>query len=445
MGDTAQPQRRWFHPTPDRLISALLVMEGVLLLSDRLRCPPFNQYKGLAVVIAVASVGAAMLVMLAWLAGSLLFRWRFQFRLRSLFVLTVAVALVCSWLSVEMKNASRQEAIVAAIQKAGGWTLTDDEEHMMRNHASPNPTGPAWLQEVRDNAFFRDITHVVFFLDPSANSASLEHLKGLPHLETLGLGHSQIGDAALEHVEGLTQIQRLCLYGERITDAGVEHIKALTQLKELDLTYTRVTDAGLKHLEGLTELQRLTLDNTPITGVGLEHLKGLTELRRLTLDNTRATGVGLEHLKGLPHLHVLSLVDTPISDAGLEHIKELTQLQYLNLSVARRWPADGGTPLTDAGLEHVKGLTQLRGLRLRGAHIRDAALVYLKGLPRLEELDLEGTWVTDDGWKHLKGLAQLQHLVLSAPNVTVAGVKQYKHALPNCRITYCDFLKSTDF
>jgi hypothetical protein len=419
MGDTAQPQRRWFHPTPDRLIPALLILEAVLLLSERFRCPPFNQYKGLAVVIAVASVGAAMLVMLAWFAASLLFRWRFQFSLRSLFVLTVAVALVCSWLSVEMKKARQQEAIVAAIRQAGGLAGPDYEEQMC-NPASPNPPGPAWLQEVRDNAFFTDLTYVVFS-KLSANGAPLEQLKGLAHLQTLKLDYSQIMDAGLEHLEGLTQIQRLSLESTPITDAGIEHIKVLTQLKELDLNGSRVTDAGLKHLEGLTELQRLTLDNT------------------------RATGVGLEHLKGLTHLRVLSLVDTPISDAGLEHIKELTQLQYLNLSITRRWPADGGTPLTDTGLEHVKGLTQLRGLSLRGAHIRDAALVYLKALPRLEDLDLEDTWVTDDGWKHLKGLAQLQHLVLSAPNVTVAGVKQCKQALPNCRVTYCDFLNSTTF
>lgn len=90
----SQPTRRWFHPTPDRLVLTLLAVEGLLWLSDRLGWPTWH--KGYTVLIAVASAAVAMLLMLGWLAASLAFRWRFQFGIRSLLVLVVAVAIPCS-------------------------------------------------------------------------------------------------------------------------------------------------------------------------------------------------------------------------------------------------------------------------------------------------------------------------------------------------------------
>jgi beta-lactamase regulating signal transducer with metallopeptidase domain len=66
---------RWYRLTPDRLILALLAVEGFLLLSERFHWFAFNQHKGYTVLIALASVGVAMLLMLAWFGVALLFRW----------------------------------------------------------------------------------------------------------------------------------------------------------------------------------------------------------------------------------------------------------------------------------------------------------------------------------------------------------------------------------
>jgi hypothetical protein len=56
---------RHFYPTPSWLVFGLLVVEGLLWLSERFCWLPWH--KGYAVLIAVASVGVAMLVMLGWL------------------------------------------------------------------------------------------------------------------------------------------------------------------------------------------------------------------------------------------------------------------------------------------------------------------------------------------------------------------------------------------
>ncbi len=112
------PKPRWYRLTPDRLVLLLVVIEGLLWLSDRLGSPGWH--KGYAALKAVASVGVAMLLMLLWFAVSLIFRWRFQFSIRSLLVLVVVVAIPCSWMAAEKKKAMEQKAIVAAIRAAAG-------------------------------------------------------------------------------------------------------------------------------------------------------------------------------------------------------------------------------------------------------------------------------------------------------------------------------------
>ena len=87
---------RWYRLTPERLLMGLLAVEGLLLLSERFRWFAFNERKGWTVLIAVAAVGLAGLCTLLWFAVALLLRRPFQFSIRSLLVLTVAVAIPCS-------------------------------------------------------------------------------------------------------------------------------------------------------------------------------------------------------------------------------------------------------------------------------------------------------------------------------------------------------------
>ena len=71
---------RWLRPTPDRLVLAVLALEGFLVLSERFQWFAFNQHKGWTVLIAVASVGVFFLLMFLWFFAAVLFRLRFQYR-----------------------------------------------------------------------------------------------------------------------------------------------------------------------------------------------------------------------------------------------------------------------------------------------------------------------------------------------------------------------------
>jgi hypothetical protein len=70
-------------------------------------------------------------------------------------------------------------------------------------------------------------------------------------------------------------IWETCVYLEssRVTDADLEKLQTLPRLGELFLRDTQVSDAGLESLKGLTQLQLLDLRNTHVTDEGVAKLQ----------------------------------------------------------------------------------------------------------------------------------------------------------------------------
>ena len=166
-------RRRWFHLTPDRLILGLLAVEGVLFLSEQFHWFP----KGGAVVTAVAAVAVAMLLMLLWFIGAMLFHWRFQFSLRSLLVLTLTVAIPCSWLAVEIKKAKEQREKVTAILKLGGTAYFD---YQVDEFGYPNMGNePTWACKLVGNDLGADVG-AVYLTETQATDADLAHSATCP-------------------------------------------------------------------------------------------------------------------------------------------------------------------------------------------------------------------------------------------------------------------------
>jgi Leucine-rich repeat (LRR) protein len=337
------PKSRRYRLTPDRLIFGLLAVEGLLWLSDRLGWPVWH--RGYAVLATVATVGVAFLAMLLWFAVALIFRWRFQFSLRSLLVLVVVVAIPCSWLAVEMKKATEQREAVEAIAKLGGvegydWQF-DKDGHHLPNTGPPEPT---WLLIWLGDDFFAAVVSAQF-TDRPITDIDLAQLRGFKHLRTLDLDRTNITDAGLEHIARLPQLQKLGLEFTQVTEVGLAHIAKLPQLKWLDLNGTKVTDAGLEHLKGLSKLQGLGLDGTKVTNTGLRHIAEMTRLQELWLTDTKVTDEGLAHIAGMTQLETLALDGTNITDSGLAHLDRLAQLQWLRLE---------GTQVTDEGVKKLK-------------------------------------------------------------------------------------------
>lgn len=274
-----KPNPRWYHLTPARLLTGLLVAEGFLLLSEQFCWFPFNERKGWTVLIGVAAVCLGLLLLLFWFVLSLLFRIRFQFSIRSLLVLVLVVAVACSWFTVKVQQAKRQREAVEAIDGAEAMEAIDGAHALVQYDEGPfhqswwktEQPAPAWFLELFGKDFFCDVSKLYGMVEFSDQDAA--HLGELSSLTRLSLDNTQITDAGMIHLKGLTSLQRLSFYGCQVTGEGFEHLKGLTNLRLLDLRLTQVTDEGLEHLRGLGSLESLDLTGTNVTNEGVERLQ----------------------------------------------------------------------------------------------------------------------------------------------------------------------------
>ncbi len=292
----------------------------------------------------VALVGVAMVGMLGWFAAALVFRRRFQFGIRTLLVLVVAVALPCNWMAAEIKGARGQHETVSRISKKGWAAVVYDSQLDAEGIVqSDRPLrGPQWLRMPLGDEFFNDV------------------------VVAIGTG---ITDHDLASISKLTKLQRVVLDCPQVTDAGMAEITKLTEIELLSVNSTRITDKGLAYLAELPKLRRLNLEGADVTDANLATIARLTELEQLRLDNTQISDAGLAQLAGLTELRDLSLNGTRITDAGLPHLAKLLKLQSL-------WLDD--TKITDAGLPHLAGFTQLLAAGVRNTRTTDEAVKKLK-------------------------------------------------------------------
>ena len=195
------------------------------------------------------------------------FHWRrlFQYRLRTLLILTTIIAVLLGWWSYK---ARQQREAVAALKKVGGFFSYDFHEKGLDRP----PYWPVWLVDRVGVDYFANV---------------------------------EAGD-----------------FVNNSTDAGLENLECLTSLKEISLDRTHVTDKSLEYMKGLTKLRLIGLSETKVTDAGLEFLQDLIALETLNLDNTHVSDAGLEYLKGLKSLKYLSLVNTQVTDAGAARLKK---------------------------------------------------------------------------------------------------------------------------
>ncbi len=244
----AKPKRRWFYPTSSWLVLLSLLVTALLFASERWRWFSFNERKGWTVLVAVTGVGVVLGLMSLWWLAALVFRLRFQFGIRTLLVLTVAVALPFSWLAVEKCRAVSQRRLATEISAAGFVVLYDSYFKPGKPTSLRTPADFVWLRNLLSDDFFTNVNSV-FVRSRYFADIDLDRLQGVTKLWQLDLEGSTATDATLEHVGGLVQLGILNLKNTGVTDAGLPSLKGLTQLHTLCLAGTKVTDAGVRDLQ----------------------------------------------------------------------------------------------------------------------------------------------------------------------------------------------------
>jgi hypothetical protein len=169
-------------------------------------------------LIAIASVLAAMVLMLLWFNFSLFLRWRFQFSIRSLLLLTLAVAVPCSWLAAEMRAAKEQREVVEEIGKLDGnveygnveYDCQQEIDHGVmiygamtaRYRLINTQSPPEWLRKMLGLDFFATVIKAYLLNSPFVTDTDLEKLKRLNQLKYVNLNNTKITE------EGVNRLQQ---------------------------------------------------------------------------------------------------------------------------------------------------------------------------------------------------------------------------------------------
>jgi hypothetical protein len=256
----------WFCFTPDGMMLGLLAVDGFLLASEKYCWFAFNTHKCWALLIAIASVIFVIAFMLLWFVLALIFHCRFQFGIRSLFVLTLVIAIPSSWRAVEIQHTKRQLEAAKSLEKFGA-SLTPQYDYDIVHHRILYELGV--LTGI--DRYLITGTHVWF--DTAATNDMLSHLKDLPPVEYLCVDNSPITDEGLRHLQHLTELNKLDLQKTLISDAGLIYIKDLPKLDMLHLDDTQISDEGLQHLASCTSLSYLSISRTKVSKEGVEKLQ----------------------------------------------------------------------------------------------------------------------------------------------------------------------------
>ncbi len=389
-------------------------------------------------------------------------RRRFVFSVRTLIVAILVFGVVMGW---KVRKAVTQKEAVAAVQKAGGYVVYEDEIVNGKQTFRRNSFWPEWLVARIGEEYFREVYEVDFY-EETMTDDELIPVGTLGRLQVLRLAGSKLTDAGLAHLKGLSHLRELNLEMATfpLTDASMIHLARLTALRKLDLHSStlsgfkiqhRISNVGLAQLSKLVNLEEIALDGrSGISETGLMHLAKLPHLKHLTIlypieinDACLAeiakmfalekliigygpiTDAGVAQLAALTHLRELSPQGNAVTGTFLKDIRGL-RLEVLDLSSMNR--------VNDSLLRELKEMKSLRNLDIAATEVTDAGMAIVAGLPNLEKLNINTTLITDSGLSGLCGLKGLKALDVRSTRVSEEGVAKIKAAIPGLKI-------STDF
>jgi hypothetical protein len=468
---------------PHGVVATLLGVEILLFCSWWFQWFSFNAHKGWTVIIAVAAMLLTLVFLGLWFLLGLAFprRIRFQYNLRTLLLLFVAVAIPCSWLGDAMRRADRQHAALLACisgpspiggcfgdnffydwpgcsRKQGvaydyecGEIISRDYpgDHYFNRYFVWNPPNPPvkslpcqdWLYKIFGVDFFADVVGIWKMNDSNASS-----LQYLPHLRYLGI---HVSDAAnINYLKYLPSLECLYIYDSTygtITDVDFKPLQYLTNVKLLRIDARNITSRCLEYikhlpLECLSVVADYNEDRKYSTGLsGAKQLASLKHLKELRLYSRTTDDKTLESIKSLKQLKCLVIyISQAITDQGLVNLQGLSELQYLEMNVC--------CGLTGDGLKHLNNLHHLRILDLHNNYLTNNAVKIVSEFSQLEILRLP--WpngrISKEGLAHLKKMKNLEELDLygftNGPWDITDPEEFLGASLPNCKIisSSCD-------
>jgi len=184
-------ETRWRHLTPDRFLVGLSATVLLMMLADWISLGVMRS-SGWNVLLALATLCLGVFASFLWFAVSVFRRRRFQFGMRTLLLLALAVTICCSWFTCRMQEAKRQKKVLEEIRQWGGGYAYDYHFDSLGNRILPPKwPGPAWLRNLVGEDFLADVVYVGFY-GPGVTDAATRSLPKLTHLRWLRLHDTKI-------------------------------------------------------------------------------------------------------------------------------------------------------------------------------------------------------------------------------------------------------------
>ena len=251
-------------------------------------------------------------------------RFRPQFSLRTLIVLTFIVAVAVTWAVIHERRYSAACDVVARISDEGTVVVQDYWSGKERTLAAGELPGRwedivevQWEMDFprlkdlkpiqsgqRKYIFFGiDGSPIYDFTKPQKSPEDIRRLGNLPRLTRLSIGDIDSGEE-IEVVSQLQGLEYLALSGIEIKNNDLKHLAQLQNLKYLSFEGDGVTAAGLKHLAPLKELCILDISRAHLGDELGDVLRQFPKLTHLYLE---FAGIEKLHLKPPLNLRFLQL------------------------------------------------------------------------------------------------------------------------------------------
>ena len=360
-------------------------------------------------------------------------RWRLQFTVRAMLLLTLLCALGLGWIANERRKVWLENRAVKEIRQAGGYAPGEACDGDL-----PRFSYSAWAQE----ALFGKRTRVELVGVPVGKSPDIiEQFPFLPDLDFVDLRGVRVRDKHIPAIVAASKIEYLDLSATDVTDAGVTQLAALSNLDALYLDHTEITDESLEAL-GRLNLSSLSICDTAVSDQAANRLR--KEHPRLEIEH-RCSPSSATHRKASRELvqrgAFLSCSgdDPPLvtTDVMLYPAGDRCHVPWIGTpeDLARLANIDGKVAVSlDWSLctkEFVQQLARLDAAEELTVHLRCdrcEVLRRLAGMETLESLHIRFRMVKKDTFGTLNGedlsflaeLPNLKHLSISLASPRVA-------------------------
>lgn len=369
-------------------------------------------------------------------------RWRLQFTLRAMLLLTLVCALGLGWIAGERRKVWLEDLAVKEIVQQG-YVYRDGDVRLFSACEDSSPI--RWQKRL----FGEHVGSPVRFASvwPGASPEVVEQFRFLRSVSGICLQGVCVHDEHLLTITSLDKVEWLNLSATDITDAGAKQLASLHSLLDLNLDHTEITDDSLQALNRLP-LVNLSIRDTGVTDEvanrflqehpnleSFHHSRSPSAAHRKAFRELIQLGANIPDIP--PGLEdpspdaILVILDTDWNDMFRRWIgrpEDLARLADIDgkLCVALRV-----TACTEEYLRQLAQLDTTEELRLDTMHDPREGLPALAGMKGLNSLHIEfftyeeGTFgkLRDGDLDFLTELPNLDDLVLSVGSSWFVSVR----------------------